>query len=128
MSVTYIQFITHFHKKAKPAHAATELANTQGGSELFWKMHDMIIAEPKKLEISDFRQYAQTLNMDLVQFDNTLNDETKINVLLKADITEAKKCKVTGTPTIFINGLKLVDRSIAGYKSRIDEITKSPER
>ena len=125
IKVVFKHFPLHFHKKARPAHAAAELANAQGGSELFWKMHDMIIAEPKKLDISDFRQYAQILNIDLVQFDNTLNNEAKIDTLLKADLTEAKKCNVTGTPSVFINGLKLADRSVTGYISRIDAILKN---
>ena len=34
-----------FHKKAKPVHAAVELAKIEGGSEGFWKMHDLIMAE-----------------------------------------------------------------------------------
>ena len=127
VKVIFKHFPLHFHKKARPAHAAAELAKTQGGSELFWKMHDMIIAEPKKLDISDFRQYAQTLNMDLAQFDDTMADGAKIDLLLKSDLTEAKKCKVRGTPSVFINGLKLADRSIAGYSSRIDSILKNPK-
>ena len=48
--------------------------------------------------------------------------EANINELLKADLAEAKKCNVRGTPTILINGLKLANRSIDGYKKRIDAI------
>ncbi len=110
------------HKKARPVHAAAQLAHIQGDSELFWKMHDMIMAEPKKVDISDLREHAESLNMDLVKFDEYLADESKIDGLLRADITEAQKCKVRGTPTVFINGLKLADRSINGYKARIDKI------
>jgi protein-disulfide isomerase len=37
----------------------------------------------------------------------------------------AAKCNVGGTPTIFINGLKLADRSLDGYHSRINQILSS---
>ncbi|MBN2270888.1 MAG: hypothetical protein JXN61_09760 [Sedimentisphaerales bacterium] len=39
---------------------------------------------------------------------------------------EAAKCKVNATPTVMINGLKLSgDRSIEGYKARIDGLLNS---
>lgn len=113
-----------FHAKAKPAHAAVELALQEKGSDAFWKMHDMIMAEPKKLDISDLRGYAEGVGLDLVKFDELMASKDKINELLKADMAEAKKCNVRGTPTVMINGLKLTDRSIEGYKKRIDELLK----
>lgn len=122
VKVVFKHFPLGSHKKAKPVHAAAQLAHIQGGSELFWKMHDKIMAKPRKLDVSDMREYAKSLNLDLTKFDEYLADESKINGLLRADITEAQKCKVRGTPTVFINGLKLTDRSINGYKARIDQI------
>lgn len=111
-----------FHKKAKPAHAAVELARIEGGSESFWKMHDMIMAEPKKLEVTDLRAYAEMLGLDMARFDKVMADAEQIDALLKTDMAEADKCKVRGTPTVLVNGLKMTDRSIDGYKKRIDEI------
>ena len=113
-----------FHKKAPPAHAAAELARREKGPQAFWKMHDLIMANPKKLEIADLRGYAQSLNLDLQQFDTVMADPEKINELLKADLAEAKKCKVRATPTVLINGLKMTNRTLAGYQSRINQILK----
>ena len=113
-----------YHKKAPPAHAATELARREKGPEAFWKIHDLILANPKKLEISDLRGYAQTLNLDLLQFDTVMADAEKINELLKADLAEAKKCQVRATPTVLINGLKMTNRTLQGYQARINQILK----
>jgi protein-disulfide isomerase len=115
-----------FHKQAKPAHAAAQLAMEQGGSELFWKMHDTIIAGPKALAIKDLRGYAETLNLDLAKFDEVMADPNKIDELIKTDLAAAAKCKVNATPTVMINGLKLSARSIETYKARIDSLLKSP--
>jgi len=116
-----------FHKQAKPAHAAAQLAMEQGGSELFWKMHDRIIASPKALEVKDLRGYAEALNLDLARFDAVMADPKKIDQFLKLDLDEAAKCKVNATPTVMINGLKLSgDRRIESYKARIDALLKSP--
>jgi len=122
VKLVFKHFPLDMNKKARPVHAAAELAKQQGGGELFWRMHDMIMNEPKKLEPSDLRVHAQALGMDLVKFDQTLSDQDKINALLKDDIAAAKKCNVTGTPSIFINGLRQLDRSVAGYSKRIDQI------
>ena len=112
-------FPLSFHKQAKPAHAAVELAGKVGK---FWEMHDLIVANPKKLNIADLRNHAESLGMDLNEFDAAMADPGQIDALLAADMAEAKKCKVRGTPTILINGLKLAKRKPEGYKARIDEI------
>ena len=113
-----------FHKKAKPAHALAQMAMQQGGSGLFWKMHDRLMAGASKLEITDLREHAKTLKLDLNIFDLVIGDQMQIDKLLEADLAEAKKCNVNATPTIMINGLKLVDRSVETYKARVDELLK----
>ena len=117
-----------FHKKARPAHAAAELARLEAGGDAFWKMHDMIMAEPKKLEVSVLRGYAESLGLDLAKFDEVMGDEKKIDALLSADMAEAKKCKVRGTPTVFINGVKMANREIGTYKKRIGQILSGLEK
>ena len=115
-----------FHAQAKPAHAAAQLAMEQGGSELFWKIHDKIIANPKALEIKDLRGYAEAINLDLAGFDAVMADPKKIDQSLRSDLDDAARCKVNATPTVMINGLKLSgDRSIESYKARIDGLLKS---
>lgn len=90
--VVFKHYPLSFHKKAKPAHAATELARLEGGPESFWKMHDMIIANPKQLGITNLRGYAESLGLNLTKFDEVMADEEKMDELLKADISEARKC------------------------------------
>lgn len=110
-------------EEARPAHAATELAKREKGVEAFWKMHDMIFSNTNDLGISTLRGYAEQLGMDLAKFDEVMADPAKIEALIEPDLLEARKTKVTGTPTILINGLKLSGkRTIASYKQRIDQL------
>ena len=37
-------------------------------------------------------------------------------------MSKARKCKVRGTPTVLVNGLKQSPRTIDAYKARIDKI------
>ena len=120
--LVFKHFPLGFHTKSKPAHAAVELVLQKGGNNAFWKMYDMIMADPKKLEIADLRVYAKKIGLDLDKFDKVTSDVTMMDELLKADKAMAIKCNVKATPTILINGLKLTNRSIEGYKKRINEI------
>ena len=122
VKVVFKHYPLSFHVKAKPAHAAVELALQEKGNDAFWEMHDMIMAQPKKLDIADLRGYAVKLGLNLKNFDKTMADKAAIDKLLASDKALARKCGVRGTPTVMINGLKLADRSIEAYKKRIDEI------
>jgi protein-disulfide isomerase len=121
-------FPLSFHKKALPAHAALEFVYQEKGLDTFWKMHDMIVANPRKLEVTDLRGYAEKLGLNLTKFDAVMADKNKINELVKSDMAEASKYGVRGTPTVLINGLKLANRSIDGYKARIDQILKGADK
>ncbi len=112
------------HKNAKPVHAASALAYKQKGNDGFWKMHDLIVAAPKATSTEQLRAHAESLGMDLAEFDTVMGDPTKIDALIKADMTAAPKYGVRGTPSVFINGLRLSPRGFDNYKARIDDILK----
>ncbi len=62
------------------------------------------------------------------KFDEVMGDEGKINELISDDKGLAKKCKVRGTPTVFINGVKMANRDIGTYKERIGQILGALEK
>jgi len=121
-------FPLRFHKNAKPAHAAAEFAKRTAGTEAFWKMHDMILKNHRKLDVPTLRSYAESLGLDLEKFDKLMADPTAINAMVKPDMDEARKCGVRGTPTVLVNGLKMARRDINSYKARIDEILKTANK
>lgn len=127
VKLVFKHFPLSFHKKAKPIHAAIALAG-KVSDEMFWKMHDLIVANPKKLEIANLRGHAESLGMNMTEFDAVMSDPAKIDALVTADMGLAKKCGVRGTPSIFINGMKLADRKLQGYKTRIDEILAGKDK
>lgn len=120
--LVFKHFPLSFHKKAKPAHVASEYALREGGNDAFWYMHDRMIDNPLKIDLPDLRGYLTELELDPAGFDEIVANPAAITDYLKADFQEARKCKVRGTPTVLINGVKLVDRSINSYKTRIDQI------
>ncbi len=125
VKLVFINYPLSFHKKAKPAAAATVLAFKEKGNDAFWEMHDKIFAGgTKKLDIPVLRSYAEDMGLDLAAFDAVMADPAKIDAQIADDMAEAKRCGVRGTPTVLVNGLKLASRTPAGYKARIEEILK----
>ena len=123
VKVVFKHYPLSFHKKAKPASAAAIFAHKQKGNDAFWEMHDKIIkGGTKKLDVPILRSYAEEMGLDLAGFDALMASSAEIDKLLKPDMDEAKKCKVRGTPTVLVNGLKQSPRTAEAYKARIDKI------
>ena len=88
------------HSKARGAHAASEAAHRQGK---FWEMHDKIFAAQRDLEPATFERYATELNLDLERFKKDVAS-ADVKKRIDADMQEAQKLGVSGTPAFFVNG------------------------
>ncbi len=120
--VVFKHFPLSFHKQAKPAHAVTKLAYREKGNEGFWQIHDAILSNQKELGTARLRDYAQNIGLDSTQFDEVVGNTAKMEDLIGGYKEEAMNCNVRGTPTEFINGVNLTDRSLEGYRARIRNI------
>jgi protein-disulfide isomerase len=48
-------------------------------------------------------------------------NSSRIKQIVDSDVADAGRSGVTGTPTIFINGRKLKQRSLQGFQALIDD-------
>jgi len=81
---------------------ATEAAARQGR---FWEMHDEIYAREPPFDEEQVLSIAATLGLDMERFRRDLDsDETRRRV--DEDLTEGRRNGVTGTPTIFVDGIR----------------------
>ena len=88
------------HSKAPLAHAASQAAANQGK---FWEMHDLIFANQREMSEAKYIEYANQLGLDETRFKADMaSPQTKKKI--DADVAEAAKLGVTGTPGFFING------------------------
>lgn len=111
------------HDMAQPAALAALAANNQGK---FWEYHDKLFAE-KKITKESFNKIAEKLGLDTKQFRQDIASTTLKNNL-RQDMTEAQRLGITGTPTIFVNGRKLKQRTITGFQTLIDEELKKLQK
>ena len=103
------------HEEAQPAALAALAAGQQGK---FWEYHDKLFAE-EKVETTDFERIAKELGLDIDMFKKDMAS-AQLQNQLRADMLEAQQLGVTGTPTVFINGRKLEQRSLEGFQNLID--------
>lgn len=104
---------------AEPAAIAALAAGKQGK---FWEYHDLLFAE-KQITQESISKIAQELELNKKKFEqDLLSAELKSQV--RNDMIEANKIGVTGTPTVFVNGRKLTQRSLAGFQALIDDELK----
>ncbi len=101
---------------AEPAHKAAMAADLQGK---FWEFHDKLFSA-KKLTNELIESTAKELNLDLDKFHKDLNSPVVLQKIRK-DMVDAQNAGVTGTPTVFINGRKLTERSLQSFQKLIDE-------
>lgn len=104
--------IRRIHPEAQKAHEAARCAREQGGDEAYWQMHDLIFASqdewaanPKSVDA--LKRLAGEADLDTAAFDACL-DEGRYEAVVSADLAEGEGLGISGTPTFFINGQRLV--------------------
>lgn len=105
---------------ALPAAKAALAAGRQGK---FWEYHDKVFENYSKLNEEAFKQFASGLDLDMVRFNND-RSSPEIASLITRDMREASRIGVRGTPTIFINGKRLNQRSLEAFSAAIENELK----
>lgn len=89
-----LDFHNHARKAAQAAHCA-------GEQDKYWPMHDVLFGNIKKLEDERIVEYAGLIGLKREQFTACFASERYL-AQIDADIAEAKKARITGTPTFVI--------------------------
>ncbi len=92
---------------------AAECANLQGK---FWEYHDKLFAVWAGENVGTYtkaklKQYAAAVNLNTAAFDQCLDSDQTLPVV-RADLADANRQSLQGTPTFFVNGQLLRLRSI----------------
>lgn len=121
--VTFKMFPLSFHKDAKPAAKAALAARDVGGDEKFWAYGELLYKGGKELTTENFSKWAGEAGIDVKKFEKALKDnDAKYEEIIKKDSElGAKEAKVRGTPSLFVNGWELRQRSVDGVKAVIKE-------
>jgi protein-disulfide isomerase len=118
----YKQFpLTQIHPRALPASKAALAAGNQGK---FWEMFEELMnAQRQGLTDADIHDAAEKVGLDVKRFETDLAS-AEVQKAVDEDMEAARSVDVRGTPTFFVNGRKVQNRSVEGFKALIDEELK----
>ena len=105
-----------------PAAIAALAAEKQGK---FWEFHDLLFKDYSHLNEEKIKEIAQQLKLNMEKFEKDRKDP-QIMAMINRDIAEGNRAGVRGTPTVFINGRLLRNRSMAGFQELIEKALKKP--
>lgn len=121
--------LAQIHKYAHLAAQAAEAAGKQGA---FFEMHDLLFEHqsewPDATNVKGiFLSYADQLKLDRTQFEKDM-DSPDVQAKIDADQKSGNRSGVQGTPTFFLNGLKIQSpRSYDEFKQVIDKALSGGE-
>ena len=109
--------LTRIHKFAMDAAVASMAANQQGK---FWEFHAGLFKNYNNLNAEKIDELAQAAGLDMEQFKQDRQNPA-LAAMVQRDLKDGVEAGVRGTPSIFVNGRLLQQRSLPGFKQIIDE-------
>ena len=115
--LVYKQYPLNIHQYARQAAVASLAAQAQGK---FWEMHDKLFGNYTAINDENIKRWATEIGLDMAQFEREMLAGAH-EAAVQRDMTEGASVKVMGTPSMFINGKRVRDRSFEGFKSVIQQ-------
>ncbi len=121
VKVVFKNFPLRSHKFAAKAAAAALAAGSQGK---FWEFHDLLFENYNRINDQKIQDIAKALNLDQAEFNKKMNSP-EIRRQIRQDVVDGRNAGVNSTPTVFINGRRLKNRSLQGFQAVIDKELQS---
>jgi protein-disulfide isomerase/uncharacterized membrane protein/rhodanese-related sulfurtransferase len=113
-----------FHEHACEVAVMARCAGTQGK---FWEFHDLAFAQQRQLSSDKIRGWAAEAGLSNSQIDACLAEEDEFLRKIGKDISEGEKVGTEGTPTIFLNGRKLLSYDYQAFARDVERILSPPD-
>ena len=108
------------HTHAAKAAEAAEAARAQGK---YWEYIALLFQNQGMLEAENLKEYATRLQLDRKRFDEAL-DTGKYAEKVQKDQQDGYRVGVDATPTVFINGRRIKERTRENLKAAIEAALK----
>ena len=103
------------HEYAFNAAKAASAANAQGK---FFEYIDILYTHQDALDVESLKKYAAQLGLNARQFELDFNAE-KTTAEIKKDMADGQSYGVGGTPTIYVNGVKVRQLTAEAFRDAI---------
>jgi protein-disulfide isomerase len=122
VKLVFKHFPLDFHQNARPAAIAAMAAQEQG---TFWQFHDIVFQNQATLDPSKLEEFAKQAGLDVARFKKDYAAKAaEYDKRVAADIQLGAQSGVQGTPSLYIGGKKVRDRSVAGMSAMVEEALK----
>ncbi len=107
-----------FHQNAMPAAEAAQCAKEQGK---FWEVEEKYFGNQGELDAAGLAKHAKDAGVNIAKWEDCVKTH-KYKSVVEADMAAAEKIQVTGTPSVFVQGRKMVaGRAPEDFKRVVDE-------
>lgn len=103
----------------KDAFAAAQAANAARAQGKFFKYAEILYRNQTALDAESLKKYAAELGLNVVQFELDLQSG-KYADEVRRDMSDGASYGITGTPTVFVNGVKVRELSAHGFRRAIE--------
>lgn len=104
------------HEQAEPAALAAISAQKQGK---FWQMHDALF-QVKEWKPTVIDETAKAVGLDMTKYAADKNSQ-ETRMQLAKDMNDAQSADISATPSLFINGRPVKERSLPYMQAMVDE-------
>ena len=108
----------------KYAYKAAMAALAAGHQDKFWEFHDQLFKNYNRLNDQKIQEISKELGLDQTKFSEHQKSPVEA-ARIRKDYEEGIRLGVRGTPTIFINGKKLKNRSMQAMEANIQQELKA---
>ncbi len=109
--------LVQIHENAYNAALAANAAHAQGK---FFEYTEILYANQAKLDQASLIEYAFQIGLNVKQFEADLKSK-KFAPDIEKDLADGKTLGISGTPTIFVNGVKVRQFSPESFRRAIDK-------
>ena len=120
VKVVFKHFPLRNHKFAVKAAQATIAAQQQGK---FWEFHDLLFEQYKQINDRKIEEIRAQLGLKADQFQKDMNAPQTMG-MIRQDAGIGREAGVRGTPTVYVNGMLLRDKTLRGFNQAIAKALK----
>ena len=113
-------FPLNFHTNAKPAAIAANCVHKEMGNEAYFEFHDKLFDNQKSFNDETYLKYALEVGVNQDKFRECILDPSILDEI-DEDLREGAELGVSGTPSIFVNGKKILTYEYDEFVKTVEE-------
>ena len=117
VKLVFKNFPLRNHEFATQSAVAALAAERQGK---FWEFHDLLFKNYNSINNEKIQEFARVLKLDMGKFNKDIKDKA-LQARITGDMRDAARTGVRSTPTLFVNGWRVQDRSLKGVKAQVEK-------